>query len=68
MHQVLWVMATHFAPMPDIDLVQKAWPSGSDPVFLLGNLNNRILSGVEVPEKVRAERKAKFPQIFKSRL
>jgi hypothetical protein len=66
----------------DIDLVQKAWSSGRDPMFLPGNFNNRILIDacvpynrklkgefpkvVEVPEDVRAQLKAKFPQVFKS--
>jgi len=67
--------------MTDIDLVQKAWSSGRDPMFLPGNFNNRILIDacipynkklrgefakvVEVPEDVRAQLKAKFPRIFK---
>ena len=68
--------------MTDIDIVQKAWSSGRDPMFLPGNFNNRILIDacmpynrklkgefpkvVEVPESVRAQLKAKFPQVFKS--
>jgi len=83
MDQVLWAMGTRFDPITDIDLVQKAWSSGRDPMFLPGNFNNRILIDacvpynrklrgefpkvVEVPEKVRAELKAKFPQVFKAR-
>jgi 4-hydroxy-3-polyprenylbenzoate decarboxylase len=81
--QVLWAMGTRFDPVTDIDLVQKAWSSGRDPMFLPGNFNNRILIDacmpynrklkgefpkvVEVPEDFRAELKAKFPQVFKSR-
>ncbi|HXF75384.1 MAG TPA: UbiD family decarboxylase, partial [Methylomirabilota bacterium] len=79
--QVLWAMGTRFDPLTDIDIVQKAWSSGRDPMFLPGNFNNRILIDacipynrklrsefpkvVEVPEDVRAKLKAKFPQIFK---
>jgi 4-hydroxy-3-polyprenylbenzoate decarboxylase len=80
--QVLWAMGTRFDPVTDIDLVQKAWSSGRDPMFLPGNFNNRILIDacvpynrklrgefpkvVEVPENVRTQLKAKFPQLFKS--
>jgi 4-hydroxy-3-polyprenylbenzoate decarboxylase len=83
MDQVLWAMGTRFDPVTDIDLVQKAWSSGRDPMFLPGNFNNRILIDacmpynrklrgefpkvVEVPENVRAQLKAKFPHVFKSR-
>jgi 4-hydroxy-3-polyprenylbenzoate decarboxylase len=82
MDQVLWAMGTRFDPVTDIDIVQKAWSSGRDPMFLPGNFNNRILIDacqpynrklkgefpkvVEVPEDVRAKLKAKFPQIFKA--
>ena len=80
--QVLWAMGTRFDPVTDIDIVQKAWSSGRDPMFLPGNFNNRILIDacmpynrklkgefpkvVEVPGDVRAQLKAKFPQVFKS--
>jgi 4-hydroxy-3-polyprenylbenzoate decarboxylase len=83
MDQVLWAMGTRFDPMTDIDLVQKAWSSGRDPMFLPGNFNNRILIDacvpynrklrgefpkvVEVPEDYRSKMKAKFPSLFKSR-
>ena len=79
--QVLWAMGTRFDPMTDIDLVQKAWSSGRDPMFLPGNFNNRILIDacipynrklrgefpkvVEVPNDVRAQLKAKFSLVFK---
>ncbi|HLN82525.1 MAG TPA: hypothetical protein VK355_02840, partial [Candidatus Binatia bacterium] len=80
--QVLWAMGTRFDPITDIDLVQKAWSSGRDPMFLPGNFNNRILIDacvpynrklrgefpkvVEVPDDYRAKMKTKFPQIFKA--
>src|SRR5438094_171559 len=82
MDQVLWAMGTRFDPVTDIDIVQKAWSSGRDPMFLPGNFNNRILIDacipynrklrgefpkvVEVPEDYRAKMKSKFPQAFKS--
>jgi hypothetical protein len=75
-------MGTRFDPVTDIDVVQKAWSSGRDPMFLPGNFNNRILIDacmpynrklkgefpkvVEVPDNVRAQLKAKFPQVFKT--
>jgi 3-polyprenyl-4-hydroxybenzoate decarboxylase len=75
-------MGTRFDPVTDIDIVQKAWSSGRDPMFLPGNFNNRILIDacmpynrklkgefpkvVEVPEDVRAQLKAKFSQVLKS--
>jgi UbiD family decarboxylase len=80
--QVLWAMGTRFDPVTDIDIVQKAWSSGRDPMFLPGNFNNRILIDacipynrklrgefpkvVDVPEDVCNQLKAKFPQVFKS--
>jgi hypothetical protein len=67
----------------DIDIVQKAWSSGRDPMFLPGNFNNRILIDacqpynrklrgefpkvVEVPENVREQLRRRFSQIFKTR-
>jgi UbiD family decarboxylase len=78
--QVLWAMCTRFDPVSDIDLIQKAWSSGRDPMFLPGNFNNRILIDacipydrklrgtfprvVEVTPQKRAELKAKFPDVF----
>jgi len=66
--------------MTDIDLVQKAWSAGRDPMFLPGNFNNRSLIDacqpynrklrgefpkvVEVPEEFRTKMRAKFPQVF----
>src|SRR5947199_295340 len=82
MDQVLWAMGTRFDPVTDLDIVQKAWSSGRDPMFLPGNFNNRILIDacipynrklrgefpkvVEVPEDYRTKMKSKFPQAFKS--
>ncbi len=83
MDQVLWAMGTRFDPVTDIDIVQKAWSSGRDPMFLPGNFNNRILIDacqpynrklrgefpkvVEVPENVREQLRRRFSQIFKTR-
>jgi 3-polyprenyl-4-hydroxybenzoate decarboxylase len=77
-------MGTRFDPITDIDLIQKAWSSGRDPMFLPGNFNNRILIDacvpynrklkgefpkvVEVPNDVRAQLKTKFPQLFNSQV
>jgi len=47
--QVLWAMCTRFDPVSDIDLVQKAWSSGRDPMSLPGNFNNRILIDACIP-------------------
>src|SRR4051794_6169655 len=79
--QVLWAMCTRFDPVSDIDVIQKAWSSGRDPMSLPGNFNNRILIDacipynrklkgefpkvVEVPADVRAKLKAKFSDLFK---
>jgi 4-hydroxy-3-polyprenylbenzoate decarboxylase len=78
--QVLWTMCTRFDPISDIDVIQKAWSSGRDPMSLPGNFNNRILIDacipydrklrgtfphvVEVTAERRAQIKAKFPEIF----
>ena len=78
--QVLWAMSTRFDPMTDIDLVQKAWASKRDPLYLPGNFNNRILIDacipydklikgtfppvVDVSPKLRADLKAKFQNLF----
>jgi 4-hydroxy-3-polyprenylbenzoate decarboxylase len=78
--QVLWAMCTRFDPKGDIDIIQKAWASKRDPLFLPGNFNNRILidacipydmklkgtfpTTVDVSSDLRAKLKAKFPHIF----
>ena len=67
-------------PRADIDLVQKAWASKRDPLFLPGNFNNRILVDacipydmklkgtfppvVDVSADLRAKLRAKFPKLF----
>ena len=64
----------------DIDLVQKAWASKRDPLYLPGNFNNRILIDacipydmklkgtfpqvVDVSADLRAKLRAKFPKLF----
>ena len=81
--QVLWAMSTRFDPVTDIDIIQKAWSSGRDPMFLPGNFNNRILIDacmpydrklkgkfppvVDVSPELRAALKQKFAQIFAGR-
>jgi 4-hydroxy-3-polyprenylbenzoate decarboxylase len=78
--QVLWAMCTRFDPLTDTDIIQKAWASKRDPLYLPGNFNNRILvdacipydkklSGafpvtVDVSHDLRGKLKAKFPHIF----
>ncbi|MGB7889219.1 MAG: UbiD family decarboxylase [Xanthobacteraceae bacterium] len=78
--QVLWAMCTRFDPNVDIDLIQKAWASKRDPLYLPGNFNNRILidacipydmklkktfpTVVDVSSDLRAKLRAKFPHIF----
>jgi 4-hydroxy-3-polyprenylbenzoate decarboxylase len=47
--QVLWAMCTRFDPVSDIDLIQKAWASKRDPLYLPGNFNNRILIDACIP-------------------
>ena len=80
--QVLWAMSTRFEPMTDIDILQKAWSSGRDPMNLPGNFNNRILidacipydrklkgkfsTVVDVSPELRATLKAKWSDIFKA--
>lgn len=77
--QVLWAMCTRFDPVTDIDLIQKAWASKRDPLYLPGNFNNRILVDacipydmklknrfppvVDVSEDLRKKIRAKFPGI-----
>jgi 4-hydroxy-3-polyprenylbenzoate decarboxylase len=78
--QVLWAMCTRFDPNVDVDLIQKAWASKRDPLFLPGNFNNRILIDacipydmklkntfpvvVDVSGDLRGRLRAKFPHIF----
>lgn len=61
MDQVLWAMCTRFDPVTDIDVIQKAWSSGRDPMVLPGNFNNRILIDACIPydRKLRG----KFPPV-----
>ena len=81
--QVLWAMCTRFDPVTDIDLIQKAWASKRDPLYLPGNFNNRILvdacipyekklagtfpATVDVSAELRAKLRAKFPALFVAR-
>jgi len=67
-------------PDTDIDLIQKAWASKRDPLYLPGNFNNRILVDacipydkklagtfpvvVDVSGDLRGRLRAKFPHIF----
>jgi 4-hydroxy-3-polyprenylbenzoate decarboxylase len=78
--QVLWAMCTRFDPNTDIDIIQKAWASKRDPLYLPGNFNNRVLIDacipydkklagtfpitVDVSGDLRAKLRAKFPHIF----
>jgi len=78
--QVLWAMCTRFDPVTDIDLIQKAWASKRDPLYLPGNFNNRILVDacipyekklnktfpivVDVSGDLRSKLRAKFPALF----
>jgi hypothetical protein len=73
-------MCTRFDPATDIDLIQKAWASKRDPLYLPGNFNNRILVDacipydkklagtfpivVDVSHDLRGQLRAKFPHIF----
>jgi hypothetical protein len=73
-------MCTRFDPATDIDLIQKAWASKRDPLFLPGNFNNRILIDacipydkklnktfpivVDVSADLRSQLRAKFPTLF----
>ena len=47
--QVLWAMCTRFDPVSDVDVIQKAWSSGRDPMALPGNFNNRVLIDACIP-------------------
>ena len=78
--QVLWAMCTRFDPMTDIDLIQKAWASKRDPLYLPGNFNNRILIDACIPYDMKLKGtfppssmsaptcarscRAKFPKLF----
>ena len=78
--QVLWAMSTRFDPLTDIDIIQKAWASKRDPLYLPGNFNNRILIDacipydkklkgsfppvVDVSPELRERLKTKFANIF----
>jgi 4-hydroxy-3-polyprenylbenzoate decarboxylase len=78
--QVLWAMCTRFDPVTDIDLIQKAWASKRDPLYLPGNFNNRVLIDacipyekklnrtfpivVDVSADLRSQLRAKFPALF----
>ncbi len=77
--QVLWAMSTRFDPVSDIDIMQKAWASKRDPLYLPGNFNNRIMIDacipydkkmnktfppvVDVSAELRARIKAKFAHL-----
>jgi len=81
--QVLWAMSTRFDPLTDIDIIQKAWASKRDPLYLPGNFNNRILIDacipydkklkgsfppvVDVSPELRERLKTKFANIFSTR-
>jgi 3-polyprenyl-4-hydroxybenzoate decarboxylase len=58
---VLWAMCTRFDPVTDIDLIQKAWASKRDPLYLPGNFNNRILIDACIPYDMKL--KGKFPPV-----
>ena len=59
--QVLWAMCTRFDPVTDIDLIQKAWASKRDPLYLPGNFNNRVLIDACIPYDMKL--KGKFPPV-----
>ena len=61
LEQVLWAMCTRFDPITDIDIIQKAWSSARDPMFLPGNFNNRILVDACIPYDRKL--KGKFPRV-----
>jgi len=50
---------TRFDPNVDIDIIQKAWASKRDPLFLPGNFNNRILIDACIPYDMKL--KGTFP-------
>lgn len=59
--QVLWAMGTRFDPVTDIDIIQKAWASKRDPLYLPGNFNNRILIDACIPYDMKL--KGTFPPV-----
>ena len=59
--QVLWAMCTRFDPVTDIDLIQKAWASKRDPLYLPGNFNNRVLIDACIPYDMKLANK--FPPV-----
>lgn len=59
--QVLWAMSTRFDPVSDIDIIQKAWASKRDPLYLPGNFNNRILIDACIPYDMKL--KGTFPPV-----
>jgi hypothetical protein len=59
--QVLWAMCTRFDPLTDIDLIQKAWASKRDPLFLPGNFNNRILIDACIPYDRSSRERSQSP-------
>ena len=59
--QVLWAICTRFDPVTDIDIIQKAWASKRDPLYLPGNFNNRILIDACIPYDMKL--KGKFPPV-----
>jgi len=58
---VLWAMSTRFDPLSDIDIIQKAWASKRDPLYLPGNFNNRILVDACIPYDMKLA--GKFPPV-----
>jgi 3-polyprenyl-4-hydroxybenzoate decarboxylase len=54
-------MCTRFDPVTDIDLIQKAWASKRDPLYLPGNFNNRVLIDACIPYDMKL--KGKFPPV-----
>ena len=54
-------MCTRFDPVTDIDVIQKAWASKRDPLYLPGNFNNRVLIDACIPYDMKL--KGKFPAV-----
>ena len=61
MNQVLWAISTRFDPVIDVDIMQRAWSSGRDPMVLPGNFNNRILIDACIPYDQKL--KGTFPAV-----
>src|SRR5437867_12863337 len=59
--QVLSAMCTRFDPLRDNDVIQKAWASKRDPLYLPGNCNNRVLIDACIPYDMKL--KGKFPPV-----